>query len=46
MDYAEGVDLIKKPELFKHVAINPFQKEENRRKLNRQLADCQVLDYL
>ena len=46
MDYAEGVDLIKKPELFKHVAINPFKKEENRRKLNRQLVDCQVLDYL
>ena len=46
MDYADGVDLMNKPELFKHVAANAFKKEENRRRVNRQLLDAQVLDYL
>lgn len=46
MDYAQGTDLAKKPQLFQHVAINPFQNEENRKKVFKEIADAQVLDYL
>lgn len=46
MDFAEGVDLYKKQDLMKHVKKDPFADEMTRRKLNRELADVQVLDYL
>ena len=46
MDYADGVDLAKKPHLFKHVATNPFKSDENRKKVFKQIADIQVIDYL
>ena len=46
MDYAKGVDLIKNDKLFNHVAQNAFKVKDNRCKVNRELADIQVLDYL
>ena len=46
MEYGKGVDLYRKPELFKHVAINPYGDLENRNRLFKQISDLQVLDYI
>lgn len=46
MDFADGHDLFESPALMAGVARNPFQSEAARRKLNRQIADLQVLDFL
>jgi len=46
MEYAHGTDLYKNRKLFRHVSANAFQNEENRKKVFRQIADVQVLDYI
>lgn len=46
MDFANGVDLSEKPELFRHVDTNPFRDPTTRCKVFRQIADLQVLDIL
>lgn len=45
MDFGKGVDLYKKPKLFRHVGTYPFSAE-TRGKLFRQLADLQILDHI
>ena len=45
MDFGKGVDLYKKQDLFRHVAIHPFSPE-TRGKLFKQLADLQILDHI
>ena len=46
MEYGKGYDLYKKPELFEHVALNPYGDIQNRNRLFKQISDMQVLDYL
>ena len=46
MDFAKGVDLYKKPQLFKHVAQIPYGDDANKGKFIKQIADLQVLDYI
>lgn len=46
MDHAKGVDLYKKPHLFKHVNTSPFGLDDNKGRVLKQIADLQVLDYI